>query len=46
MNRVVTYDAFLGKDVFLVAPLLGILSDNPQHSEIMYYFPVLSGAHL
>ena len=30
-----TYDAFFGKDVLLVAPLLAILSNNSRHSEII-----------
>ena len=42
MSGVVTYDAFLGKDVLLVAPLLAILSDNPRHSEIMNHLGLSS----
>ena len=35
LNGVVTYYAFLGQDVLLVAPLVAILVDNPRHSEVM-----------
>ena len=35
LNGVVTYDAFLGQDVLLVAPVMAILADNPRHSEVM-----------
>jgi hypothetical protein len=34
-NGVVVYDASLGMEVLVVAPVLCVLGDNPRHSEIM-----------
>ena len=32
---IVAYDAYLKQEVFLVAPVLCILADNPRSSEVM-----------
>ena len=37
----VMYDAFLGLDVLLIAPLMTILVDNPRHSELMISFKTI-----
>ena len=31
----VIFDAYLKKDVLLLAPTMAILSDNPRHSELL-----------
>ncbi len=34
-NGVPAYDAFLQKEVLVVAPVLALLGDNPRHSEVL-----------
>jgi len=34
-DGVIAYDAFLGFEVLVIAPVICVLSDNPRHSEIM-----------
>ena len=29
------FDAYLGKDVLIVAPVLAVLGDNPRHAELI-----------
>ena len=35
LEGITAYDAFLGAEVLVIAPVLCILGDNPRHSEIM-----------
>jgi len=43
---IVAYDAFLSKEVLLVAPVLFITCDNPRASEIMNNLGLLAAPHL
>lgn len=34
-DGIVAFDALLGMEVFVIAPVICVLGDNPRHSEVM-----------
>ena len=35
LHGITAYDSYLGEEVLVIAPLMCVLCDNPQHAEIM-----------